>query len=57
MGEWALSDNDLKHFAVREAIAYLIHGLGVRKRETEYMAYGAEVEKKEFLQQLLKSTV
>ncbi|AKG38428.1 hypothetical protein MA03_02875 [Infirmifilum uzonense] len=54
MEEWTLTVNDLKHFAYCEAIVYITHGIGVRERETEYMAYGGEVEKEEFLQQLLK---
>ncbi|MEZ0345799.1 MAG: CRISPR-associated protein Cas4 [Infirmifilum sp.] len=53
MEEWAVSVNDLKHFAYCEAILLLTHRLGFRETETEYMMYGKEVEKEEFLRQIV----
>lgn len=54
MEEWFLTVNDLKHFAYCEAIVYLTHGLGIRESTTEYMKYGEEIEKEQYLQQILK---
>jgi CRISPR-associated protein Cas4 len=52
--EWLLNVSDLKHFAYCEAIIFLTHRLGIKETPTEYMMFGKEIEKKEYLQQVLQ---
>lgn len=49
------SVTDIKHFFWCEAIVYITHYLGVRERETEYMAYGKEVEKESVIASIMRA--